>query len=610
MKHVPLVTTLTVAVSATSIASLATPLVSTSDQTLPEIVVTATRTAQTVNDSQASVTVINHEQIERSQALTLPEVLRSVVGLDLVSNGGLGQATSVFLRGTNADHVLVLIDGIKVGSATLGTVPFQDFPVAQIDHIEVVRGPRSSLYGSEAIGGVIQIFTRQGDDKSHYNASVGGGSNSTYQAAAGLSNAATAPYWYNLQANYLQSGGFNACQGNLSSGCFTIEPDKDGYDNTSVSLRVGHRVNDKLKVEGQALRIEGNTQYDSPGHNELDFLQQVLSLQSAYVVNDAWDMKLSVGESRDEEDNFGKTNLPRETYNTERSTLSWQNNLVLADEQEVTLGYDYQKDEVSSSVAYTGTARTNQGYFAQYQHRSISLGLRQDDNEQFGNHTTYNAAVSYPLVATTQLYLSYGTAFKAPTFNELYYPSVGGFPAFGNPHLRPEKSQSLELGMKGTQPNYIWSLSAFQTKINDLIAGYPADNIAQAKIQGGEGGLRWHKNTWEFYTNLSWLNPKDELTGNLLPRRAKTTFTVGLAETRGPARLGIDFFYQSYRYDDVANTQRLDGYYLFNVNGEYHLTKNWIVRARLDNVFDEEYEVVRFYNTPGRTFFLSLHYQQ
>lgn len=610
MRNVPLFTTLTVVVSATSLASLAAPLVSTSDQTLPEIVVTATRTAQTVNDSQASVTVINHEQIERSQALTLPDVLRSVVGLDLVSNGGLGQASSFFLRGTKADHVLVLIDGIKVGSATLGTVPFQDFPVAQIDHIEVVRGPRSSLYGSEAIGGVIQIFTRKGDDKSHYNASVGGGSNKTYQAAAGMSNASTESYSYNLQANYLQSGGFNTCQGDLSNGCFTIEPDKDGYDNTSVSLRVGHRVNEKLKVEGQALRIEGNTQYDSPGHNELDFLQQVLSLQSAYVVNDAWDMKLNVGESRDEEDNFGKTNLPRETYNTKRSTLSWQNNWVLADEQEVTLGYDYQKDEVSSSVEYTGKARTNQGYFAQYQHRSITLGLRQDDNEQFGSHTTYNAAVGYPMAATTQLYFSYGTAFKAPTFNELYYPSVGGFPAFGNPHLRPEKSQSFELGIKGTQPDYTWSLSAFQTKIDDLIASYPAANIVQAKILGGEGAIRWHKEGWEFYSNLSWLTPEDELTGNLLPRRAKTTFNVGLAETRGPARLGMDFLYQSYRYDDVANTQRLDGYRLFKLNGEYRFTKNWIARAQLDNVFDEEYETVRFYNMPGRTFFLSLHYQQ
>jgi vitamin B12 transporter len=265
----------------TSLVFILYPFSSTAENTLPELVVTATRTAQTVDESLASVTVISREEIDNSQALTLPEILRGVPGLDISSNGGLGKTTSVFMRGTESDHVLVLVDGLKIGSATLGNVALEHLPLSQIERIEIVRGPRSSLYGSEAIGGVIQIFTRQGKG---IQASVGMGDDRTYQVTAGLSGA-TKENWYSLYADHLQTEGFNDCQGNTSGGCFTIEPDDDGYDNTSFSAKLGHRFGDSVTIEAHAMQAQGHTEYDSSFDNEADFVQQVLGLKADYVAS-------------------------------------------------------------------------------------------------------------------------------------------------------------------------------------------------------------------------------------------------------------------------------------------------------------------------------------
>jgi len=589
------------------ITSWSTAIAAPSD-TLQEIVVTASRTAQSINESMAAVTVITREDLAQVPTLTLPQLLKARTGLEIASNGGLGQATSVFLRGTEADHIVVLIDGIKIGSATLGTVPFHDIPLSQIERIEIVRGPRSSLYGSEAIGGVIQIFTRQAGAQPQTEASVGVGTNRTYQLTAGTSGRAEKT-WYSLNADYLSSDGFNNCQGNLNAGCFTVEPDNDSYDNTSFGVRLGHQLTPQWTLTGQALRVDGSSQYDSPGNNNLDFMQQLWGVQTAYFANESWNMNLSLGESRDEEDNFGRSELPQETYQTKRTVLSWQNNFTIGLDQQLSIGYDYQQDKIDSSVNYTVTARDNHGYFAQYQTPILTMGLRQDENEQFGGHTTYNLAVGYPISTMTRLYLSYGTAFKAPTFNELYYPGFGGFPAFGNPQLQPEESQSWELGIKGTQAEYSWSWNAFRTNIDNLIGGYPAANINQATITGSEGNVQWQRGGWEFYAQVSWLKPEDKLTGHLLPRRAKTSLNLGLAETLGAARLEMNWFYQSHRYDDVANTQILDGYHLFNLNGEYRFGSHWKLVGRLENMLDEEYQTVKFYNMPGRSLLVSLHYQ-
>ncbi|RKZ51272.1 MAG: TonB-dependent vitamin B12 receptor [Candidatus Parabeggiatoa sp. nov. 3] len=582
--------------------------------TLPEVVVTATRTAQTVDESLASVTVITRDDIDNSQALSVPEILRTVPGLDVSTNGGLGQTTSLFMRGTESDHILVLVDGVKIGSATTSGVPFEHLPLSQVERIEIVRGPRSSLYGSEAIGGVIQIFTRRGKGPLRTEASIGWGDDSTGKIMAGISGSQQ-DTWYSLYADRLQTDGFNACQGSTSSGCFTIEPDDDGYDNTAFSAKLGHRFGKQGSVEVHALQARGNSQYDSSMDNEADFVQEVLGFKADYFVGSQWQMNLKVGKSRDEADHFG--NKSAESYfHTDRLTGSFQNDFFFSNDRILTLGMDYQKDDVESSTIYNLDSLDNQGFFAAFQTQfdavDLNVGFRRDDNEQFGDHTTGNIGLSYALSRNTRFIASYGTAFKAPSFNELYYPN------FGNPKLSPEESKSTEIGLKGKQAHYRWSLNAYQTQIDKLIAtqfdaatgNYFADNINQAKIKGLDASLRWHKKGWEWNTNLSWLKPEDETTDHLLPRRAEKTFSMELAERRGPARLGIGVLAQSYRYEDAANTQRLSGYGILNTNYEHRLNKYWAFRLHVENVLDKQYETARFYNTQGRFWFLSLHYNK
>lgn len=590
------------------------PWVVTAQTTLPEVVVTATRTAQTVNDALASVTVITREDIDQHASLTLPEVLKGMAGLDFITYGGIGQPTTLFMRGTNSDHVLVLIDGVKIGSPTLALVSFQHLPLSQIDRIEIVRGPRSSLYGSEAVGGVIQIFTRRGSQEVQVHGSVGLGSDQTHQVTAGLSGTEKHT-WYNTQIDAIQSHGFNACQG--VGGCFTLEPDDDGYQNTSFAFHLGHEFSKQLQVEGHFLKIKGNFQYDSSFNNQTDFVQQVAGLKTHYLPNDIWEMTFDLGESWDEQESFGRTDLPHDLYDTQRTTFSWQNNLLLSNTQELTLGYDHQNDEVNSGVAYRLTSRKNRGYFAQYQQQmdssDFSLGMRQEDNEQFGHHATYHVALGYTLSPATHFFTSYGTAFKAPSFNQLYYPD------YGNPQLVPEESKSFEVGLKTAgEPDYFWSINAYRTQIDQLIATrfdasterFFADNISKAQLTGVEASLHWHKDHWELNTDCSWLNPENKMTGKHLPRRAEKTLKVEFAQTRGAARLGLILLAQGARYDDVENTQQLGGYTLVNLEGKYQFNKNWFLQTRLDNVLGKTYETVHLYNAPGRSWFVSFHYQQ
>jgi len=566
--------------------------------TLPTLIVTATRTPQTIDNSFASVTVISREEIANSQALTLPEILRTVPGLDIVTNGGLGKPTSVFMRGTESDHVLVLVDGVKIGSATVGSVAFEHLPLSQIERIEIVRGPRSSLYGSEAIGGVIQIFTRKGEG---IEASVGMGDDASYHVTAGLSGASK-ENWYSIHASHLQTEGFNDCQANRNGGCFTVEPDDDAYDNSSVTAKLGHRFGDSVTIEANAMQAQGYTEYDSSFNNQADFVQQVFGIKADYVANDRWQINLSAGSSRDELDNFGN-NAPKSFFHTSRTSINFTNNILFSNEKILTVGYDYQKDEVDSSTQYLVDSRDNQGVFVEYQTQWASIGLRNDDNEQFGDHTTGNIALAYAFNPNTRFMLSYGTAFKAPTFNELYFPN------FGTPELEPEESESVEIGLMTTQADSQWSLSAYHTKIDKLIAtnfdagNFFADNINKAKISGVDGSFNWHnKAGWEFRLSGSWLN-------DALPRRAQKTINIELARKWKSARLGISGLAQSHRYDDAANSQRLGGYGILNLTTEYNFNKHWTLQARVENVLDKEYEKVRFYNTPRQFWFVSLRYQ-
>lgn len=600
--------------TAAALLLLASPSAFATD--IDPVIVTATRTAQTADETLSSVTVITRKEIERQQAQSVQDLLRGIPGVDIANNGGPGKATSVFLRGTESDHVLVLIDGVKVGSATLGTAAFQDIPVEQIERIEIVRGPRSSLYGSEAIGGVIQIFTRKGGGALKPFFSIGGGSYQTYNTSAGLSGGGERG-WFSVNASSIDTEGFNACDGKPSpggAGCFTTEPDKDGYRNVSGSLRAGYRFDNGLEMDVHALRASGDTEFDGGFVNESESVQQVVGGTLHFSPLDIWQITLAAGQSRDESDNF-KDGVFQSRFDTERDTITFQNDFAIALDHLLTVGADYQDDRVDGTTAYAVSSRDNTGLFTQYQgmfgDHDLQLSLRRDDNEQFGNRNTGGAAWGYALSEGLRLAASYGTAFKAPTFNELY------FPGFGNPNLRPEESDSIELGLSGKATWGHWSLNAYETRIDDLIAfdasTFAPANIDQARIRGLEAVLGTRLGNWDLNTNLTLLDPENRAKGandgNVLPRRARQSLRLDADRDFGRYRLGATLLAAGKRYDDLANTRELGGYTTIDLRAEYALAKDWRVQARVENLPDKDYETAAFFNQPGRSLYLTLRYQ-
>lgn len=585
-------------------------------ESIPPLVVTASRTAETGDQTLSSVTVISREDIERAQASSVATLLRGVPGVIITNNGGAGKSTSVFLRGTESDHVLVLIDGIKVGSATLGTTAFQDIPVEQIDRIEIVRGPRSSLYGSEAIGGVIQIFTRKGGGRFSPYFTVGVGSYHSYEASVGVSGGGDHG-WFNATAGGIDTKGFNACEGLPSpggAGCYTDEPDKDGYRNVSATLHAGYRFENETELDVHALRVDSDNEFDGGYVNASESAQQVVGGTLRFAPLAVWQAELTVGRSLDDADNF-LDGIFRSRFDTQRDTRSLQNNITLGPAHLFTFGADDQTDRVDSTTAYSVNSRDNTGLFSQYQgafgHHDLQLALRRDDNEQFGRHGTGSAAWGWSLNDRLRFTAAYGTAFKAPTFNELY------FPGYGNPDLDPETAKSLELGLNAQLRQGAWSLHIYENRVTDLIAfdaaTFSPANIAQARIRGVEALLDYRLGDWNLRTNLTLLDPEnqseDSNSGNTLPRRARQTVRFDVDGSVGGYRYGATLLAETRRYDDLENSRELAGYATIDLRAETTLGKNWRIQGRIENLFDKHYETAAFFNQPGISLYMTLRYQ-
>ena len=584
------------------------------------VIVTATRTAQTVDSALASVTVISRKDIERQQVRSIQDLFRGVPGINIVNQGGPGKATFVQMRGTESDHVLVMIDNIKVGSATSGTTAFENIPIEQIDRIEIVRGPRSSLYGSEAIGGVIHIFTRKGDGAGlKQYLGFGGGTFGTLEGSTGLSYGGKQG-WFNMTASGIGTQGFNTCTGSSNGGCFvdTSDPtlfDRDGYRNVAGSARAGYRFKNGLEIDANFMQSAGKTQYDGSFANRAVLMQQVIGGTARYSPLDFWRISLIGGRSREDSDNFlGRSFQDR--FNTIRDTISVLNDFTINPNHILTIGMDYQKDYVKSTEAFAVNSRTNWGVFAQHQatiaKHNFQLSLRHDDNQQFGSRVTGGVGWGFPLTENVGLIANFGSAFKAPTFNELY------FPFSSNPNLRPEDSRSFEFGTRGKADWGSWSLNVYETHIDHLIAfdaiTFSPVNIDKARIRGFEGIFSTQIKGWQFNTNLTLLDPENRSSslnrGNILPRRAEQSFRLDADRQFGQHyRLGAMLLVEGERFDDLSNTRKLDSYVKFDLRAEYILNKHWRLQGRIENLFNERYETAAFFNQPGRNFFAMIRYQ-
>ena len=599
---------------ATVLLSVLSPAFADGAADLDGVVVTATRTAQTQDQTLSAVTVIDRADIERLQPASLADLLRGTPGMAIANNGGPGKQTSAFLRGTESDHVLVLIDGIKIGSATLGTAALQDIPVEQIERIEIVRGPFSSLYGSEAIGGVIQIFTRRPEGAFVPSFSLGVGSYSHLAGSAGLAGQ-VGNGWYSLEASHDQTHGINACRvgaAEVGAACFADQPDKDGYRNTALTLQGGYRFNEQWDADARLFRSEGHNWYDGNYSDSAENATQVVGGRLHYRPSKNLTFTLSLGTSADFSKDF-LHGIYADRFDTHRDIGSLQADIGLGGGL-LSTGFDWQRDQVDSTTSYAVDSRLNRGLFVQWQQtfgrQSLQASVRRDDNSQFGGKNTGSLLWGWDFTNTLRLTASYGTAFKAPTFNELYYPY------YGNPNLGPEKSRNIELGLRGTYGWGYWSLNAFRNQVTDLITydastGAPG-NVEDARIRGAEAVVSGHVMSWLVTGTATWLDPRDESDGyhgNLLPRRARQMARVDLDRGFGDFSVGGSWYVSERRYDDLANRHPLGGYAITDLRVAYALTRDLKLQLALNNAFGKDYETAWYYNQPGRNYMLTLRYQ-
>jgi len=610
----PLTAAVALALALPSAAFAAAPTDAATD--LDEVLVTATRTQIALRDSLSPAQVIDRAEIERSQATSLQQLLAGRAGINLANTGGLGKQTSLFLRGAGSNQLLVLVDGVRIGSASAGLPAIQDIPVEQIERIEIVRGPHSSLYGADAIGGVIQIFTRHDHGGLQPRAMAGIGSHNLREASAGLGLGGERG-WFGADVAFLRTDGIDACDGTAEgwgAGCFADEPDRDGYRNRSASLRGGAKLAEAWTLEGSALRAEGYNHYDGSWANYSETVQQVFSGKLRFAPSAGTALQATVGRSYDESDDYGATGFAG-GLQTRRDQAALQGDFVLRDGHLLTAGADWLDDHVTGNTDYDVDSRDNTGLFAEYQGRfgarQLQAGLRYDDNEQFGSHTTGDLGWGWHFDGGVLLSARYSTGFRAPSFNDLYYPY------YGNPDLQPEESESLNLGLSGEARGWRWTLDAFDNRVDDLISydssTFLPGNIDKARLRGGEATVAASLAGWDLAAQYSHVDPRNRSDGanrgNLLPRRARDTGRIDLDRRLDALGVGASLNAAGSRYDDAANTVRLGGYATVDLRFEYALNRAWTLQARVTNLFDRDYQQVDWYNQPGREYGLNVRWQ-
>ncbi|MCW9012977.1 MAG: TonB-dependent receptor [Gammaproteobacteria bacterium] len=582
---------------------------------LNPVIVTATRTTQTVDNTLAPVTVISRSDIENSQASSVAELLTGMAGMDITSQGGLGTNTSLFLRGTNTNHTLFLVDGIRLGSATLGTTAIELIPLEQIDRIEIVRGPRSSLYGSEAIGGVVQLFTRQGSEATQTNLTAGYGTHNTASLSAGTSGA-TDIGSYSMQAAATKTDGIHVHDDG--------HPDKDGYQNQSVTASfkklLGNFGEAALSLFHSEADNDYDNIYDATAINESHTRQNTINASLKFFAGDKLDNNIRLSQQRDEFDDFENA-AANGSFNTLRKQALWQGDYHLRDDQTISLGYEVLTEEIETSGNYAETERDNHALFGQLQsefsQQALVLAVRHDNNDAIGHTTTGNIDWRWNFSSEANITASYGRAFKAPTFNDLYWPDNGY--TFGNPNLLAEESRSAEIGANIKSDNVRASFNIYKTRIENLIdwqavdpgdpfSPWTPDNVNNAVISGMETRIETRLFNWDLAFNLNLIDPRDEQTNNRLQRRALKEARLDLDREFGKLATGVSLHAAGGRYDDAANTDLLPGYGLVNLRSSYALNKSLSVKGKIDNLFDKEYETIRDYNNLGRTIFVSLSY--
>jgi len=579
------------------------------------VAVTALRVPQKVSETVADVTVLTREDLDQAAGLTLTELLARQPGLESASNGGLGQTSKLFIRGLEARHTLLLLDGVRVGSATLGVPSFDNLPLTLIDHIEIVRGPMSSLYGSAAAGGVIQIFTRRASQGLRFNGEATAGSLGYGQGAAGLAYGSRS---FDLAATVQHTGdrGFSATNAHVANGNYN--PDRDGFQQDGGSVRAGWQLAPDWRLDALVLASSGDVHYDDgPGADAYALLiDRVQSLRLAGQVTSRWHTGLAIARSTDDyvTKATASASTPLGATSTTDQQFSWENSVATplgtllgvldASAQKVSKpGMPFNvssRDIHGAALALDGTARGLEW----------QASLRRDHNSQFGNPATGALALGYALSPRWRVGASYGTSFVAPSFNQLYYPG------YGNPALQPERGSSTELNARWTSGADQIHASWYRSRIRGFItAGQDPVNVSLARIDGisVDGTTHWRSLTLQ--GSIDHMDPRSQaLAGSggskQLPQRARNAIKANASWALDRGTLGAAWAAWSSRYGNTANTTRLGGYATLDLFADRELARDWTLGARLNNATGRVYETAYGYNQPGRQFFVTLRYAQ
>ncbi len=574
---------------------------------LDPIVVTATLGPRTVGESLSSVTVLDEETIRQQEPAEFKDLLAGQPGIDVVTNGSYGKNTSVFTRGTANDSTVFLVDGVRLRSATSGGAPWQYFPMELVERVEIVRGPRSALYGADAVGGVIQAFTLDPERGKKGWVEAGAGNFDTQEVSAGAS-AATDSTRFSLSGLHKETDGTEIAE----------DGEDKGFRNTAGVGRIVHELPGGGEASVVMMQSEGNTEFDG---GNTDFLIRTAGFQLNAPVSDYWDSSIQLSESVDEQDNF--RDAGDSFFNTKTRTARWENTLTTG-VHELALGGELQSDEVASSTDFDEDSRTNAALFGQlrlnFGPTDLQLSLRGDDNEAYGRQETGGVAFGHSFDRSHRVRVSYGTSFRAPTFNDLYYPletfSFGGTYA-GNPDLKPEEGSSVEVGFSGRYEFWYWDAAIYQLDVDDLIEIQTVNgdsrpvNVNEARIRGIEMGTGLMADNWDIAVQLTLLDPRDRETDNRLRRRSHQSLRVDVDRTLGAWSFGGTVQASGYRYDDQENEDRLPGYATLNLRAGWEFAKDWSARLTLQNVTDKQYSTaLRFdgteYLAAGTAGFLSV----
>lgn len=574
------------------------------------VIVTATRTPQIADATVAPVIVISRQQLQQNPDADIADLLQMYAGIEIGRNGGPGQNASVFIRGANSNQTLVMIDGVKINPGTLGNAALQNINTSMIDHIEVVLGPRSTLYGSEAIGGVINIITKQRrKNGTDFNVGISGGSYNTRSFQIGADNRSD-DRGAGIQISGTRSDGFpTRADSSINS----------GFKNLNLHLYGNKKIGD-TRYNISHWQSTGTTDYlndaTTPLSQDFENATTTVTAKTPLSANWASTLKLSHISDRIDQNQIDTYSSNRKDYaHTSRYALDWQNDIQWHAQNLLTTGL-YRSQENTAALSYGTQFDTNNYTNAVYAQNvrtthttTLITGLRFTDNQVYGSHTTWNLEYGLDLSPSLRMTLANNSGFRAPSSTDLY-----GFG--GNTNLKPEESVNNEIGLRYRLSNtQRISYNLFRNRITNLIAYDNTlslnENIKQATITGNELTYELFGRHWSMRAGATVQDPHDDTKDKQLSRRSEHSYSLAVNYHTGSYSVGVDAYHSGTRPDVDINTYAaitLPSYTLVNLHGTYHITRQLSLNARIENLADEKYQLVDGYNTPGRSAYAELRY--